>query len=287
MATVVERVVAARSRLEAAGLSPADAALDADVLARHVLGWDRASLITRGRSNEPDGFERTFEALVSRRARREPVAQIVGVREFWGLEFEVTPDVLTPRPETELVVEEALAFAREYVCRHVIDVGTGSGCLAVAIALELPAARVTATDASAAALAVARRNAARHAVDDRVTFGCGDLLEGTIGRADLIISNPPYIPDADVLDLQPEVVKYEPHAALSGGPTGLEVMSRLFVQAADHLEERGRLIVEFGFGQAANVVRLAERTGWRVVGVREDLQGIPRTLVARSVLSAT
>jgi release factor glutamine methyltransferase len=283
MASVVERVAAARARLEAAGLAHDDAALDAEILARHALGWDRASFLAHRREPEPRGFETTFEALVSRRARREPVSQIVGVREFWGLDFEVSSDVLTPRPETEIIVEEAIEFARDHPCRHIIDVGTGSGCLAVAIARELPAARVTAVDASAAALAIAQRNAARHAVADRITFLSGDLLEGSSGLADLIVSNPPYIPDAEAFVLQPEVVQYEPRAALFGGPTGLEVIRRLLEHAAAHLADQGRLIVEFGFGQAGSVARLAEDTGWQVVRLREDLQGVPRTLVARPV----
>jgi release factor glutamine methyltransferase len=283
MASVAERVAAARARLEAAGLAPDDAALDAEILARHVLGWDRASFLAHRRGAEPQAFEPAFEALVSRRAHREPVSQIVGFREFWGLDFEVTSDVLTPRPETEIVVEEAIDFARTHQCRHIIDVGTGSGCLAVAIAHELRGVRVTAVDASAAALAIAQRNAARHGVADRISFLSGDLLESSRGLADLIVSNPPYIPDAEASVLQPEVVEYEPHAALFGGPTGLEVIRRLFELAGAHLADQGRLIVEFGFDQAGSVVRLAESTGWRVVRLREDLQGIPRTLIARLV----
>jgi release factor glutamine methyltransferase len=279
MASVDGRLAAARARLEAAGLSPADAALDADVLARHALGWDRASLISRGRDAEPHGFDSTFEGLVSRRAHREPIAQILGHREFWGLDFEVTPDVLTPRPETEIIVEEALAFSRDRPVRYVIDVGTGSGCLAVSIAHELLNVTVTAIDLSAAALAVAKRNAARHAVDHRITFRDADLFAGSGPPADLVVCNPPYVPEADAGDLPPEVLRYEPHLALFGGPTGLEFMRRLFAKAPDHLADQGRLVVEFGFGQSESVVRLAETGGWRVIRVRKDLQGIPRTLV--------
>jgi release factor glutamine methyltransferase len=279
MPSVVERLAAARARLEAAGLHPAEAALDAEVLARHALGWDRASLLARGRDPEPDGFDEALGRLIARRATREPVAQITGVREFWGLEFEVTPDVLIPRPETELIVEEALAFARQRPCLRVIDVGTGSGCLAVTIAREIPDVRVTAVDTSEAALAVARRNASRHGVFDRVGFRQGDVLEGMAGRVDLIVSNPPYVPDSDAGDMQAEVVGHEPHLALFGGPTGLDVIRRLLEQAPAHLAEHGWLVVEFGFGQAAAIRRLAEETGWRVVRVRDDLQGIPRTIV--------
>lgn len=279
MPSVVERLAAARVRLEAAGLLPSEAALDAEVLARHVLGWDRASLLTRGRDPEPDDFQPAFDRLVSRRAAREPVAHIIGLREFWGLDFEVTPDTLIPRPESELIVEAALQFAGEHPCRHVIDVGTGSGCLAVAIAHALAEVRVTAIDTSEAALTVARRNAARHGVADRVSFVRGSVLEPVTGTADLIVSNPPYVPDSDAAHMQPDVVGYEPRTALFGGPTGLEIVRQLFTDAVDHLADHGALVVEFGFGQADRIVHLAEQTGWRVIAVRDDLQGIPRTVV--------
>lgn len=279
MASVAERVATARARLEAAGIPARDAAFDAEVLARHVLGWDRAKLLAHGREPAPSNFEQAFDALIGRRAAREPVAQIVGVREFWERDFEVTPDVLIPRPETEIIVEEALAFAAERPCRRVIDVGTGSGCLAVTIACELDDVHVTATDASEAALAVAQRNARRHRVDGRIAFVKTDLLRDVRGLADLIVSNPPYVPESDAAAMQPEVLRFEPHLALFGGPTGLETMKRLFVQAGDHLAEDGRLVVEFGFGQESPVRELATATGWNVVKVREDLQGIPRTIV--------
>jgi release factor glutamine methyltransferase len=279
MPSVADRLAAARARLEAAGIAPLDAAFDVEVLARHVLGWDRGSLIARSRDPEPGGFFARLDALVARRAAREPVAQIVSAREFWGLDFEVTRDVLIPRPETEVIVEEALVFARAHPCHHVVDVGTGSGCLAVSIARELPHVRVAAIDASDAALAVAHRNAERHGVRDRMTFHHGDLLQDLTEPADLIVANPPYVPDSEAAHLQEDVVRYEPHMALFGGPTGLEVVERLFNEAADHLAKGGRLIVEFGFGQSEPVRRLAESTGWQVVRVREDLQSIPRTIV--------
>jgi release factor glutamine methyltransferase len=277
MTTVAERLADARERLEAAGIPAADAPLDVEVLARHALGWDRARLLVHAHENEPPDFASTFAGLISRRAEREPVAQIVGVREFWERDFEVTADVLIPRPETEIIIEEALAFAREQTCARVIDVGTGSGCLAVTLACELPDVHIVATDVSAAALAVATRNARRYHVEDRVTLIRSDVLAGVTGMADLIVSNPPYVPEADASAMQPEVLRYEPHVALFGGATGLEVMRRLFVQARDRLADHGRLVVEFGFGQDAGVSDLAHETGWRVERIREDLQGIPRT----------
>ena len=279
MATVAERLADARKRLEAAGIPAVDAALDAEVLARHTLEWDRAALLARLRDPEPAGFGERFAPLVSRRVEREPVAQIIGVREFWDRDFEVTPDVLVPRPETEFIVEEALAFAHEGGCRTMIDVGTGSGCLAVTIACELPDIRAVATDLSDAALAVAARNAHRHGVADRITFTHADVLAGVTEAADLIVSNPPYVPESDAAGMPPEVVRYEPHAAVFGGPTGLDVIGKLFMQAPRCLAPRGRLVVEFGFGQAPRVSQLAEQTGWRVERIRDDLQGIPRTAV--------
>ena len=279
MGSVSERLASARAQLEAAGLPPADAALDAEVLARHLLGWDRAALLVHGRDPEPPDFGSRLTALITRRAAREPVAQIVGAREFWGLDFEVTRDVLVPRPETELIVEEAVAFAASSPCHEIVDVGTGSGCLAVSIACELPRAHITAVDVSAAALEVARRNAARHSVAERITFVQTSLFDGLSTRADLIVANPPYVPDQAAAHLQVEVVRYEPHQAVFGGRDGLEVMRPLLRDAGAYLAPQGRLVVEFGFGQEDAVRTLAEEAGWTVLRVREDLQGIPRTLV--------
>lgn len=279
MASPAERIALGRAVLVGAGIRERDAALDAEVLARHVLSWDRATLIARGREPAPSGFASVFDALIARRALREPVAQIVGQREFWGLDFEVTPDVLIPRPETEFIVEEAIAFAREHRWRTAIDVGTGSGCIAVSIAQELPGVHLTATDCSDAALAVARRNAARHRVSDRISFISTDLLNGVDGPVDLIVSNPPYVPEPHAPALQADVVRFEPPAALFGGADGLAVIRRLLHDARPRLAEHGRLIMEFGLGQDDEVSRLAEETGWTLVRMRKDLQEIPRTMV--------
>lgn len=286
MSTPYERIAVARARLAAAGISEPDAAFDAEMLARHALGWDRAALLTRGRDPEPPNFVSCYNELVDRRAAREPVAHIVGTREFWGLDFEVTRDVLVPRPETELVVEEAVSFARERMCGTVLDMGTGSGCIAVAIARELPHVHVVAVDASAAALAVARRNAERFDVARRMTFAQSDLFDGVEATADLIVSNPPYVPAGEERTLPPEVVQYEPHAALFAGEDGLAVVRRLFTGAHRHLTAEGRLIVEFGFGQESAVTDAATSAGWSVVRIRRDLQGIPRTIVLAPAFAA-
>ena len=282
MSLLHERLADARDRFIRAGITRDEATLDAEVLARHVLECDRATFLTRARDPLPSAFNRLFEALVQRRATREPVAYIVGHREFWGLEFEVTRDVLIPRPETELIIEEALAAmpARDAV-RRIVDVGTGSGCLAIVLAIEFASAVVIATDSSRAALQVAERNAARYNLSSRVSFRHVDLLDSIDGRADLIVSNPPYVRADEATRLQPEVAEYEPSSALYAGRDGLDVIRRLLSDARDRLAIDGRLIVEFGFEQESGVRNAATDAGWTVERIRPDLQGIPRIAVLR------
>lgn len=278
--TIADHLAAARRRLEDAAIPPSEAALDADLLARHVLGWDRAALVTRRRQEPPPGFQGPFEALVARRANREPAAYILGEREFWGLPFEVTRDVLIPRPETELIVEEALvAFGGGTPPATVIDVCTGSGCLAVTLAREFGGAEVIATDISQAALDVARRNAQRHHVAPRIAFRAADLFDGISARADLIVSNPPYVARRDEPALAPEVRDHEPHVALFAGDDGLEVYRRLLPMAQQRLTRNGRLVIEIGHHQADAVTGIAEAAGLQLDHTRQDLQGITRTMV--------
>jgi len=283
MASVYDRLLGARQALTGAGIAPEEAAIDAEVLARHVLGWDRAALVSRWRDQAPDNLDSLLDPLLARRAAREPVAYITGHREFWGLDFEVTPAVLIPRPETELIIEEALTLAADVRGPHrIVDVGTGCGCIAIALAHELTSATVIGTDLSAAALEVARKNAARLGVSDRVTFLEADLLDGVQSAANLIVSNPPYVPAAGAASLQPEVGRYEPATALFGGnDDGLGTVRRLFAVACQYLAGDGRLVVEFGFGQEARLADAAREAGWQVCRVREDLQGIPRVAVLR------
>ena len=282
MSSLHERLADARQTLIRAGIPAGEAALDAEVLARHVLECDRATLLTRARDPIPSAFGRLYQTLVTRRAAREPLAYIVGHREFWGLEFEVTPAVLIPRPETELIVEEALsAIPSRDAARLIVDVGTGSGCLAVTLAVEFPPAAVVATDVSHEALAVAERNAERHNLIGRVAFLHTDLLRDVPRAADLIVCNPPYVPDGDAPTLQPEVGRYEPSSALYGGPDGLDVIRRVLTDAGPHLATGGWLVVEFGFGQEAAVREAARGSGWAVERIRSDLQGIPRVVVLR------
>ncbi|HET7220054.1 MAG TPA: peptide chain release factor N(5)-glutamine methyltransferase [Vicinamibacterales bacterium] len=280
--SVYERIVEARKALVRAGLPSADAAIDAEVLARHALGWDRARLIAEGRDPAPAGFDDEFAPMIDRRARREPVAFITGRREFWGLDFEVSRDVLIPRPETELIVEGVCERRPDRGnVRVIVDVGTGSGCLAVALAREFPAAGVIAVDISAAAIRVARRNAARHAVADRIRFVHGDLLEAVDLRADVIVSNPPYVP-ANV-QLARDVAHYEPAVALYSGDEGLTAVARLVASARARLKDDGLFVFEFGLGQDDRVRELAVEAGWTVAAIKEDLQSIPRVAVLSAV----
>jgi len=282
MASLHERIAAARRRLRDAGIPPDEAALDARLLAQHVLGWDAVALLTADAGAGLPDFADRYDALVRRRTRREPLAYIVGQREFWNLPFEVTPDVLIPRPETELLVESVLEHVpdRDAVLR-IADVCTGSGCVAVALAHERPRAHVVATDISTAAVAVAHGNAARLGVGDRVSVLRADLLDGIPGPFDVVVSNPPYVADSDEAALQPEVRTFEPAIALFGGPDGLAVVRRLVDQAADRLSPGGMLMFEFGAGQESAVLELiSSRPRLTMVATKRDLAGIPRVAVA-------
>jgi release factor glutamine methyltransferase len=268
-------------RLRAAGLSSAEADIGARALAEHLLGWSTERFLAEAIGAEPDGFAPRFDAVLARRAAREPLAYIVGSREFWGLALEVTPDVLIPRPETELIVEAALdLFPNRDAQIAVADVGTGSGCVGIAIAAERPNASVMATDISGAAIAVARRNAARHGLSARVRFAQADLLDGIDGPFDLIVANPPYVRDGDRRGLQPEV-RNEPGVALYSGVEGLDAITRLLAQAPPRLRPGGHLVFEFGFGQDDEIERLVESSRLTLVELKRDLQGIARTVVSR------
>lgn len=282
----------ATRRLEAAGIPRGEAALDAELLARDVLGWDRATWLARRDDDERAVDDRTvpthgrgafvagFEALIARRARREPIAYIRGTQEFYGREFLVGPGVLIPRPETELLVDTARELLRGHPLPRVADVGTGSGCIAVTLAAEIPGARVVATDLSPEALTIARGNAEAHGVAGRVRFVETRYLDGVPGPFDVIASNPPYVRGADAAALQPEVKDYEPALALFGGDDGLRDIRAITTAAAWALTAGGSLVMEIGAGQAGDVLRLTAEAGLMEPSIRHDLQGIPRVVVA-------
>jgi release factor glutamine methyltransferase len=270
--------------------------LAAELLLMHALGRDRTWLYTHPEAELDASVAREYFALIARRAAGEPTQYLTGKQEFWGLEFEVTPAVLIPRPETEHVIEVALerlgARGIKINMRtgepspplRIADVGTGSGCLAVALARELPHAEIFATDISAAALEVALRNAARHRGASRIRFLEGDLLRPvplSPGSFDLIVSNPPYVAQDDAATLPCEVREHEPHAALFGGPSGIEIYERLTKQAGEALRSSGVLVLELGYDSAQHVraILVAQRH-WVNVSVTHDLAGIPRVLAA-------
>jgi release factor glutamine methyltransferase len=277
--TFAEEVARGLERLVAAGIPEDTARLDAELMARHALGWDRAAWLASRRDQAPDPFVSEYATLVARRAAREPVSLITGAREFWGLQFDTRPGVLIPRFETELIVEEALEALAGIDAPRIADVGTGSGCLAVALAHELPRARVVATDLSQLALDVARSNAAKHGVTDRVRFVLADMLDGITESFDAIVSNPPYVQSGDREGLAPEIRDHEPALALFGGTDGLDAIRAVLARTPARLSGGGRLIIEFGYDQDERVCEIARNAGLTVLHVREDLQGIPRVVV--------
>ena len=287
--TLHEKLASARERVEGAGVAPDEAAIDIDVYARTILGWDRARLLTNLNAPAPESLEPRFSEWVERRERREPTAYIVGLREFWGLDFRVTPDVLIPRPETEFIVEEALQLIRQESRKRppsrdgghvrIADIGTGCGCIAISIAHERHDCSIIATDVSAGALAVARSNALRHRVDRQIEFIKTSYLDGIEESFDLITANPPYVKDTDKPGLAPDV-RHEPDVALFGGPSGMRDIAGVLDAVVDRLRVRGWLVMEFGFGQEDEVRELAgTRPALRFDHVRADLQGLARTAI--------
>jgi release factor glutamine methyltransferase len=278
-------VARGRRMLQAAGMAAEDAARDAGLLARWVLGWDAATWLVRSRETHPSGFLDPFLRAIERRARHEPIAYIVGERQFYGRPFFVSPAVLIPRPETEFVVEEALAALADGVSNNgspaLADVGTGSGCLAITLALEQPRASIVATDISEPALAIARRNARRLGVGERVTFLHGAFLAQAAGPFDLIVANPPYVSEGDRGSLPIEIERFEPAEALFAGDDGLGAIRKLLPLASATLAAGGWLIMEIGQGQLTAVRDLIDRTlGLTFDHDRLDLQGIPRVVAA-------
>jgi release factor glutamine methyltransferase len=281
--TIQARVSAARQRLRDAGISPTESDLDARLLAQHALGWTTERFLTDAQAPTPDGFSVRYDSLIDRRTTREPLAYIVGYREFWGLDLEVNSAVLIPRPSTEMLVEAALQlFPDPSAPISVADICTGSGCVAVALAHERPAATVVATDISTSALEVARRNAARHGVTGRITFRTADLLEGIEGSFDAIFANPPYVVQNAGPALQPEVRDHEPQVALFGGHDGLGLITRLITEVPNRLRPGGYFVFEFGLGQDVEIEDLLEAAPQlTLVDTRRDLQGIWRIAVAK------
>jgi len=284
-ATIAEALREAGERLRAASV-PNDM-LDAQTLLAEALGKDRTYLIINFNQQLSEGILSAFLTMVDRRAAGEPLQYITGRQEFFGLDFEVTPDVLIPRPETELIVEESIRIVQQDgIARPVIvDVGAGSGAIAVALARELGDARVIASDVSEAALRVARRNAARHGLGDRVDFVASDMLDAFAEEefADFILSNPPYVSEKEMPSLQREVRDWEPRLALTDSNDGLSLYRRLLKDAPSRLKPGGHLICKLGYTQSEKISAMIDHQVWGGARLLDDVQGIPRTIVLRKL----
>jgi len=280
MLTYREALTRATSQLSAHPDLRPPALTDASTLLQHFLGIDRATLIAHPERSLTRDQLAGYQLLITRRLRFEPIQYILGETEFYGLRLKVSPAVLIPRPETELLVEAVLHRLPHDQPLHLADIGTGSGAIAIALANSLPTAHVTALDLSPDALAIARENAHTHAIADRITFLESDLLAAlpTRTKLDAIVSNPPYVPLADSPTLHPQVRDYEPSLALFAGPTGLDLYRRLIPQAFRHLHPGGLLALEIGFGQRDALASLL--SNWHSVAFLPDLQGIPRVTLA-------
>jgi release factor glutamine methyltransferase len=258
---------------------------DAETLLAHLLQRDRAYLFAHPEAELSEAEFAAFAELTNRRAAHEPLQHLTGQQEFFGLTLRVTPDTLIPRPETELLVESVLAWARTQASPlNILDIGTGTGAIALALATHLPTAHLIATDLAPAALAVARHNAASLALTTRIRFLESDLLTSipSTARFDAIVSNPPYIPLTDAPTLAPEVRDHEPHTALFAGPDGLDLYRRLIPAAHAALNPNGLLALEFGFGQREAIRTLLEATpsAWHSIRFLDDYAAIPRVALA-------
>jgi release factor glutamine methyltransferase len=266
--------------------------LASELLLLHVLGRDRTWLYAHPEEQLSTSDAERFFALIARRAAGEPTQHLTGKQEFWGLEFEVTPDVLIPRPETEHVIEVALdrlavrelRAGRKPTFRgeglQIVDIGSGSGCIAIALAKKLPGATIYATDISAAALAVAKRNAACHSVANQINLIECNLLDMVAPQVDLIVSNPPYVGRREAETLAREVRDHEPEIALYGGEEGYELYADLITQSATHLKPGGLLVLELGHNSLPAVQPLLDAPTWTNIAVTNDLAGIPRVIAA-------
>jgi release factor glutamine methyltransferase len=259
--------------------------LNAELLLMFILGVDRAYLFAHPERELNADEQARYAVVLDERARGVPTQYITGHQEFWGMDLIVSPAVLIPRPETEHVIETVLELAGvkqagQEVPMRILDVGTGSGCIALALATEFPRAEIHATDISAAALEIARANAARHQLESRIQFHQSDLLEGlNLADLDFVVSNPPYVGESEEDQVQLEVRKFEPRNAVFAGPTGVEVIARMIPQAHSALRPGGWLIMEISGTIADKTKHLLD--GWDDASIRPDLQSIPRVAQAR------
>lgn len=262
-----------------------EAALDARVLLSEALGVDAVAIAAYPEAPLGEDGARKLVQFAARRLAREPVARIVGWREFWGMPFELAPETLVPRPDTETVIETTLRHLGAGGPERIVDLGTGSGCLLVALLHELPAAFGLGVDRSFRALATARRNAERNGVGPRAGFVAFDWAAALGGGIDVLVSNPPYVPSDTIAELAPEVRAHDPRLALDGGADGLSAYRAIFADTARVLAPGGLLVVEIGLDQSDAVPALAAAAGLALVEVAPDLSGRPRAVALKRPLS--
>jgi release factor glutamine methyltransferase len=280
LSSIAENIQIATRVLHEHGI--AEARREANSLVVFALEKDKAFLIAHPEYQLSNEEETRLREVLRRRAAREPLQYITGRQEFYGLDFEVSPDVLIPRPETELMVENAIGILREKENPRFCEIGIGSGCISIAILHEIKTARATSVDVSEKALGIAQRNAEKYDVLTRIDLKISDLFAALENeRFNLIVSNPPYISFEDFETLQPEVKNFEPREALTDGRNGLSVIERIIDQAPNFLNPGGFLLMEIGFGQAQKVCEIFSPKIWQTVEFLRDLQGIPRTVKAR------
>ncbi len=281
--TVRKIIFEATQKLEEAGIP--SARLDAEVLLAFLLRCDRLAFIKSPDDTLSEKQLADFDRLIARRAGGEPVAYLTGRKAFWSFVLKVNPTVLIPRPDTEVIVEEALSVVRQesWIRPRILDIGTGSGAIALALAREIPDASVTATDISKAVLKTAQKNAAALKLNHSIVFLEGDLFEPVGGRFDMIVSNPPYIGAEEYESLPAGVKNFEPEEALRAGQTGLEFYEKLIYQAHGYLKENGWLLLEIGARQKQEVRAIfeAHKDFYERIDVREDYAGLPRVIKGR------
>lgn len=283
--SIAETILDGAHHLRVAGVP--EARREVGSILGHVLGRDRSFILTHADDLLDEEQDKAFRTLLTRRASGEPLQYLTGHQEFFGLDFEVTPDVLIPRPETELLVETALNLFDPNDALLFCDVGTGSGCITITLLNKLRQARAVALDISEPALTVAQRNASYHSVADRVEFFRSDCFE-TVREThqfafELIVSNPPYVETCALDSLQREVRDFEPRVALFAGADGLAVIRRLMTESASFLKPQGFFLFEIGFNQAPAVEALIDREMWQLINVHPDLQGIPRIVALQKI----
>jgi release factor glutamine methyltransferase len=282
-ASIAEVILETAQILRRSGVP--DARREASSLLAHALGRDRTFIISHAEDTISEEVLLSFRSLSQRRAQGEPLQYITGHQEFFRLDFEVSSDVLIPRPETELLVETALDLMSEVKAPLICDVGTGSGCIAISLVHEHPTAVALAVDLSQQALRIAKRNSIKHAVADRIDLVVSDCFDAIVIKPlfDLVVSNPPYVREDAMVGLQREVRDYEPRVALTPGGDGLAVIRRLILESGPVLKAGGYLLIEIGFDQRELVMPLIDRGVWRLLDIYKDLQGIPRTLTLQKL----